>query len=101
LASRVSHSGKATDNSFIESINGKFRAECLNANGFLSLDGARHKSEAWLEKTIKMPVRKSRSATKRRERFIRRRASKAGQGTEEARISRPTRSNIEVKFTRP
>ena len=35
------------DNAFIESFNGKFRAECLNANWFLSLDEARAKCEAW------------------------------------------------------
>ena len=29
--------GKPTDNAFIESFNGKFRAECLNAHGFLSV----------------------------------------------------------------
>src|SRR5204863_8141132 len=39
--------GKPTDNAFIESFNGKFRAECLNTNWFLSLDEARAKCEAW------------------------------------------------------
>ena len=33
--------GKPTDNGFIESFNGKFRAECLNTHWFLSLDDAR------------------------------------------------------------
>ena len=42
-----SRPGKPTDNAFIESFNGKFRAECLNANWFLSLDEAREKCEAW------------------------------------------------------
>lgn len=42
-----SRPGKPTDNSFIESFNGKFRAECLNANWFQSLDEARQKCEAW------------------------------------------------------
>jgi hypothetical protein len=36
-----------TDNAFIESFNGKFRAECLNAHWFMSLDDARRKCEAW------------------------------------------------------
>jgi putative transposase len=35
-----SRPGKPTDNAFIESFNGKFRAECLNAHWFLSLDDA-------------------------------------------------------------
>jgi len=42
-----SRPGKPTDNAFIESFNGKFRSECLNANWFLSLDQARQKCEAW------------------------------------------------------
>ena len=36
-----SRPGKPTDNSFIESFNGKFRAECLNAHWFLTLTGIR------------------------------------------------------------
>lgn len=35
------------DNAFIESFNGKFRAECLNAHWFLGLEDAREKLEAW------------------------------------------------------
>jgi putative transposase len=42
-----SRPGKPTDNAYIESLNGKFRAECLNANWFMSLDEARRKCEAW------------------------------------------------------
>jgi putative transposase len=42
-----SRPGKPTDNAFIESLNGKFRAECLNAHWFMSLDDARTKCEAW------------------------------------------------------
>ena len=42
-----SRPGKPTDNSFIESFNGKFRAECLNAHWFMSLDDARTKMEEW------------------------------------------------------
>ena len=42
-----SRPGKPTDNSFIESFNGKFRAECLNTHWFMSLDDARAKMEDW------------------------------------------------------
>lgn len=42
-----SRPGKPTDNPFIESLNGKFRSECLNAHWFLSLDEARRICEAW------------------------------------------------------
>ena len=42
-----SRPGKPTDNAFIESFNGSFRAECLNACWFLSLADARAKCEAW------------------------------------------------------
>ena len=44
-----SRPGKPTDNAFIESFNGKFRTECLNAHWFMSLDDARRKMEAWLK----------------------------------------------------
>ena len=42
-----SRPGKPTDNAFIESFNGKFRTECLNAHWFMSLDDAQRKCEAW------------------------------------------------------
>lgn len=42
-----SRPGKPTDNAYIESFNGKFRAECLNARRFLTLDDARQKMEDW------------------------------------------------------
>ena len=42
-----SRPGKPTDNPFIESFNGSFRDECLNAHWFLSLDDARDKVEFW------------------------------------------------------
>lgn len=42
-----SRPGKPTDNAYIEAFNGRFRAECLNAHWFLSLDDARSKVEAW------------------------------------------------------
>lgn len=42
-----SRPGKPTDNPFIESFNGSFRDECLNAHWFLSLEDAAHKIEMW------------------------------------------------------
>jgi putative transposase len=42
-----SRPGKPTDNPFIESFNGSFRDECLNAHWFLSLPDASSKIEAW------------------------------------------------------
>ena len=42
-----SRPGKPTDNAFIESFNGKFRAECLNTHWFMSLEDARKKLEDW------------------------------------------------------
>ena len=42
-----SRPGKPTDNAFVGSFNGPFRAECLNASWFLSLEDARSKYEAW------------------------------------------------------
>ncbi|MET3889047.1 putative transposase [Bosea sp. OAE506] len=44
-----SRPGKPTDNAFIESFNGKFRTECLNAHWFMSLPDARCpvESGAW------------------------------------------------------
>jgi putative transposase len=42
-----SRPGKPTDNAFIEAFNSRFRAECLNAHWFLTLDDARSKVEDW------------------------------------------------------
>ena len=42
-----SRPGNPTDNAYIESFNGKFRAECLNQHWFLTLDDARQKMEEW------------------------------------------------------
>ncbi|QYA10292.1 transposase family protein (plasmid) [Agrobacterium larrymoorei] len=42
-----SRPGKPTDNSYIESFNGKFRAGCLNSHWFVSLDDARAKMGDW------------------------------------------------------
>ncbi len=42
-----SRPGKPTDNAFVESLNGKFRAECLNTHWFMNLADARRKCESW------------------------------------------------------
>ncbi len=39
--------GKPTQNAFVESLNGKFRNECLNQHWFRSLDEARHEIHQW------------------------------------------------------
>ena len=41
------HPGKPTDNSHIESFNGRLRDECLNVSQFTSLDDAREQIERW------------------------------------------------------
>ena len=41
--------GKPTQNAFIESLNGKFRNECLNQHWFRSLDEARWEIDKWRE----------------------------------------------------
>lgn len=42
-----SRPGKPTDNAYIESFNGSFRDECLNAHWFMSLEDAQEKIESW------------------------------------------------------
>ncbi|MEE7446387.1 hypothetical protein MRF4_00160 [Methylobacterium radiotolerans] len=42
-----SRPGKPTDNAYIESFNGRLRAECLNASWFLSLADVRERIEDW------------------------------------------------------
>ena len=39
--------GKPTQNAYVESFNGKFRDECLQANWFISLPDARRTIEQW------------------------------------------------------
>lgn len=39
--------GKPTQNAFVESLNGKFRNECLNQHWFRSLDEARYEINEW------------------------------------------------------
>lgn len=49
LAIEVGYSrrGKPTDNAIVESFNGKFREECLNAHWFESIEDAKEKIDAW------------------------------------------------------
>ena len=42
-----SRPGKPTDNAHIESFNGSFRDECLNAHWFMLMEEACEKIEAW------------------------------------------------------
>lgn len=42
-----SQPGTPTDNAKVESFNGRFRQECLNEHGFLSLKDARSKIADW------------------------------------------------------
>lgn len=42
-----SRPGKPTDNAFVESFNGRLRAECLDQHWFMDLADAREKLEAW------------------------------------------------------
>jgi putative transposase len=42
-----SRRGKPTDNAFVESFNGKFREECLNAHWFDSKEDAQEKIDTW------------------------------------------------------
>ncbi|NRP10108.1 IS2 transposase TnpB [Marinobacterium sp. xm-a-127] len=39
--------GKPTQNAFVESLNGKFRNECLNQHWFRTLDEARYEIDLW------------------------------------------------------
>lgn len=39
--------GKPTQNAFVESLNGRFRAECLNQHWFRSLDEAQAIIKEW------------------------------------------------------
>ncbi|MGH9917414.1 MAG: IS3 family transposase, partial [Nitrososphaerales archaeon] len=42
-----SRRGKPTDNAIVESFNGRFREECLNAHWFESLEDAKEKIDRW------------------------------------------------------
>ena len=47
VALDFSRPGKPTDNAFVESFNGRLRAECLDQRWFTSVADARRKPEAW------------------------------------------------------
>jgi putative transposase len=42
-----SRPGKPTDNAYIEALNGRFRAECLNTHWFLTLADAHENLKNW------------------------------------------------------
>jgi putative transposase len=44
-----SRPGKPTDNAFVESFNGTFRSECLDAHWFTTMPQTRQIMEAWLK----------------------------------------------------
>lgn len=39
--------GKPTQNAFVESVNGKFRNECLNLHWFRTIEEARYEIDLW------------------------------------------------------
>ena len=41
--------GKPTQNAFVESLNGKFRNECLNRHWFRTMEEARAEIDLWRE----------------------------------------------------
>jgi putative transposase len=49
-----SRPGKPTDNAKVESFNGRFRSECLNAHWFLSLDDSANRLEFELERVHRL-----------------------------------------------
>jgi len=59
-----SRPGKPTDNAYVESFNGHFRAECLDQHWFESVEEARHMIEAWrVEDTTERPHRSLKQQT--------------------------------------
>ena len=61
-----SRRGKPTDNAIIESFNGRFREECLNAHWFESKEDAKEKIDAWRwEYNENRPHRSLRGAARR------------------------------------
>jgi transposase InsO family protein len=47
LRSTFREPGRPTDNAYVESFNGTFRAECLDADWFATLSEPKHVIEAW------------------------------------------------------
>jgi putative transposase len=47
VALDFSRTGKPTDNAYIEALNARIRAECLNTSWFLSMADARDRIEEW------------------------------------------------------
>ncbi len=80
-----SRPGKPTDNAFVESLNGNCRAECLNANWFMTLDEATRNARLSVETTTRSD-RIARSGMKCLRRFVGQPATPASQLSDEARI---------------
>jgi putative transposase len=95
-----SRPGKPTDNAFIESFNGKFRSECLNANWFLSLDEALRKCEAWRRDYNDIRPHSSLGGKTPSE-LHRGPATPTSRAANEAGISQPTWSSVGGKLKRP
>jgi transposase InsO family protein len=80
-----SRPGKPTDNAFIESFNGKFRAECLNAHWFMSLETTRVEYATLGVETITRRDRTARSAANPR----------SSSSIDQWRTARPERNRLE------
>jgi len=94
-----SRPGKPTDNAFIESLNGKFRVECLSAHWFLNLPTRSENASVDAETTMTF-VRTVRSATKRRQHWRNAHRQRARREREKAESSDPAWSEYGGKLMR-
>jgi len=92
--------GKPTDNAFIESLNGKFRAERLNANWSSASTRRSERARLGVETTTRC-ARTAPSATKCLRRFIGRPAIPASPPPDEAGFSSGKWSKVRGKFKWP
>jgi Integrase core domain len=92
-----SRPGKPTDNAYVESFSGKFRSECLNANGSSASTSRGENAKVGVE-TITTFVRIAPSAANRRESFIRGSATPTSRAADGAEISRQAWSSVGGKL---